>query len=449
MKNRLCIWIFASCVLTVTAEPLYAVCGSGRREMSVHQSDIRLDPGTRAYRVVRFSTVSLPIPATGFPTDCGLWAKSEVPGLSVVSSYAWVPPQVKPPGEWAQVGSQGETSTAVQPWFRYRSGTLEMFGVQFDGSAPAGTQGRILIAVNEGGDDNLAPRVIGSVNVYVDASAQTTTWFTVRTSSTNISGSSVSIDHPLLNGNSRAKLFVAHVTNLPGLAETLWNHPLITSYNGSRWLIRNVDGTAMPAGLGFNVRIDPGASQYSTRRPELSAPVQFIELDEPSANGNPYATIVVSSTWWLAANAHPVAVQYHAPRWRIMNADRALIPAGVRFNVRVLGFSAYRDGSVDSRLDDFISNAAGVSTKDAVSTQPPAARPLNFWWQLGNNPVFPMLLTQNLSPMGNNVSPDGKYIGLKYLDGIAPRWAVVYEDGSGIPLSSAFNILGRPQPLVP
>lgn len=450
MRNVRLVSALTGCVIALAAvEPLHAVCSSGRREMSVQHSDIRLQPGARAYVPIRFMTVSLPIPAGGFPSDCGLWAKAELHGLSVVSGYGLVPPQVKPQGEWAPIGSSASASAASQPWFGARGGALELFSILFDGSAPAGTQGRILLAVNEGGDVNPVMRAIGAINVYVGFPTPTPTWFTVTTTASNVSGSRITLDHPLLNGNGGARLFVAHVLNPPGLIPTFWNHPVMTSYDGARWVIRNADGATMPAGLGFNVRIDPSASQYSTGRPELSRPVQYIEINDPSANGNPYATIAVSPTGWLAVNAHPIAVQYRAPRWRIMNADRAVIPAGVRFNVRVIGFSAYHAASPASRLDDFISNSAGVSVREISVASAPETRLLHFWWQLGNNPTFPMLVTQNLSPMGNNVSPNGKYVGLKYVDGNTPRWSVIYEDESAIPLSSAFNIFAQPQSLVP
>jgi hypothetical protein len=132
-----------------------------------------------------------------------------------------------------------------------------------------------------------------------------------------------------------------------------------------------------------------------------------------------------------------------------MNADRALIPAGVRFNVRVIGFSAYHMHPLASRLEEFASNSAGVAVRDIDgAAAPPDARLLHFWWQLGNKPTFPMLVTQNLSPMGNNVSPNGKHVGLKYVDGERPRWSVVYEDGSAVPPSAAFNVFAVPQPLV-
>jgi len=437
-------------VTSFASGPASALCLEGRREISVQHSDIRLDAGLRAYLPVGFMTVSLPPPPGGLPpVDCGLYAKSEFPGLSVQTAYATVPPQIVPPGQWAPIGSSAAASPGDQPWFRLRSGTLELFAVRFDGSAPPGTQGRILIAVNEGGDVLTVLRVIGAINVYVGFPEPSPTWFTVTTSARNVSGNRVTLDHRLLNGNGGAKLFVAHVVNPAGLARTLWNHPLITGHDGTRWYIANADGTPMPEGLGFSVRIDASAAQYSTGRPEISGPVPYIEINDPSANGNPYATIAVSHTAWRAVNARPVAVQYRAPRWRIVNVDRSRIPAGVRFNVRVLGFTSYHQFLPDPRLDEFIGNAGGISIAEPVSTPTPKLRGLHFWWQLGTDAAFPMIVTQNLSPMGKNVTANQSYVGLQYIESDAPRWSIVNENGAPIPLSAAFNIFASPRSLVP
>jgi hypothetical protein len=147
-----------------------------------------------------------------------------------------------------------------------------------------------------------------------------------------------------------------------------------------------------------------------------------------------------------ALNAHPIAVQYRAPHWHIVNSDHALIPAGVQFNVRVIGFSAYQIFDQAPRLDRFVGNSAGVSVNEIGITDT-HQRLLHFWWQLGTRPTFPMLVTQNLTPMGNNASPNAKYLGLKYVASDKPRWAVINEDGSEI-RQAAFNVFAEPQPVI-
>jgi hypothetical protein len=335
---------------------------------------------------IRLITTDLPIPAGALPPDCGVFARSEVPGLSVVSAYGVFPPTVNPNGVWASIGVANDANPTSQPWFGTSGDRHILFTVLADGTTPAGTQGRISLAVNEGGDVISVLRTIGTINVIVGPSSATT-WFSVNSTALNISAHRVVLDHPLLNGNGGARLFVSHVYNPPGLTPTFWSHPIATHYDGAlaKWTINNSDGQTMQAGLGFNVRIDPSATRYYTGDPSVRPPVPFVTINDPIANRNPYATIIVGMTTGLAVNPHPVAVQYAAPNWRIVNSDGALIPAGVRFNVKVIGFSAYHRYdfvTTDDRIDRFVSNAAGISV-DGSSFVSTDTRLLFFWWQFG------------------------------------------------------------------
>lgn len=432
-------------IMLAAAQPINALCREGRRVIVVHNSDIRLAPGVPAYLPITVMSFDIPVPAQPLPADCGISAKSELPGLSVVSSYGPVPPIVNPPGVWTPIGASTSPPNIQPPYHRQYPG-IDMFSVRFDGTAPAGTHGRIVLGVS-GSDigDPTAMTQIGSINVYVGDSTSTSTWFMVTSTSANVTGHRLRINHPLLNGNGGAKLFVTHVYNPPGLTPRLWNHPIMTFYDGSRWCINNADGAPMPVGLGFNVRMDASASQYYTGHPETNPPKPYVEIKDPIANGNPYATIAVSMTQGRATNPHPVAVAYQGSRWRIVNSDGALIPAGVRFNVRVLGYSAYHDNSPGMRLDEFMSNSAGVSVKDY--SQPTDTRLLSFWWQLGN-PRLRMLVTPNVTPMGQVGWSGGKYVGLKYVGTDKHKWSVIHEDQSNIPFNAAFNIFAEPQPLI-
>jgi hypothetical protein len=352
-------------------------------------------------------------------------------------------------GVWAPIGVASDADPTSQPWFGSNGDRHILFTILADGTTPAGTQGRISLAVNVGGDLISVLRTIGTINVLVGPSSAT--WFSVNSTAANVSSNRMVLDHPLLNGNGGARLFVSHVHNPPGLTPQFWNHPIAAFFDGTKWSIRNSDGATMRAGLGFNVHIDASASQYYTGDPHIKPPVPFITITDPIVDGNPYATIIVGMTAGLAGNPHPVAVQYVAPNWRIVNSDGALIPAGVRFHVKAIGFSAYgkdiaQTPNLDDRVDHFVSNGAGISVQgnSAVSTD---TRLLFFWWQLGKRSL-PIIVTRNLSPMGQNIPPEGKYMGLKYVGGTKPQWSVVYEDQSIIPSTASFNLAASPQPVV-
>lgn len=456
MRNVRFVMAFMVTVMALTAvQQVYALCSSGRRELSVQHSDIRLEPGVLNYLPIRIMTVSLPIPAGAFPPDCGLSAKSELPGMHIISGYGIVPPATNPPGVWTWIGSTATANPAAQPWFGWNGGEVEYFSILFMGTDPGaaqpGTHGRIVIGVNVGGDIPVM-RPIGVINVHVGyPSTPTPTWFTASSNAGNVSGNRMALDHPLLNGKPDAKLFVAHLINPPGLTPRYWNHPLVTVYNSTllRWVIANADGAQMPVGLGFNVQIDQSALQAYTGAPGAFPPVPYVQINDPTANDNPYATIAVSMTSGLAANPHPVAVEYSGSRWRIVNSDNALIPRGVRFNVRVVGFSAYHRDGLGGRQDKFVANSAGISVTDITpgGSPPSSGRILHFWWAGGNRTV-PMLVTPNRTPMGTAAPTTGRYVGLKYVEGIRPRWSVFHEDESVIPFNAAFNVFAQPQPLL-
>ena len=433
-------------ITLIAAQSTSALCREGRRVVVVHNSDVRLEPGVPTVVPITVMSFDIPVPAQPLPADCGISAKSEVRGLSVVSSYGPVPPIVNPPGVWTPIGPSTSPPSGIQPPYQRQFPGMDMFSVRFDGSAPAGTQGQIVIGVS-GSDfgDPTAMSPIGVVNVYVANPTSPSTWFLAISTTSNVTANRMRLNHSLLNGNPNAKLFVTHVYNPPGETARFWNHPLLTSYDGTRWCIVNGNGAAMPTGLGFNVRIDSSASQYYTGHPETNPPVPYVEIKDPVANDNPFATIAVSMTAGRATNPHPIAVAYQGSRWRIVNSDGAMIPAGVRFNVRVLGYSAYRDNLPIMRLDDFLSNSAGVSVKDF--SQPTDTRVLMFWWQMGK-PKLRMLVTPNVTPMGQGGWAGGKYVGLKYVGGDNHKWSVIHEDQSIIPGNAAFNILAEPQPLI-
>ena len=442
-------FIFALLTVLIAHDAL-AVCSGGFRVGAIQNSDIQLTAGVKAYLPVTYITVDLPAP---LETDCGVYARSDVPGVSLVSAYGIVPPVSAPSGTWTPVGVASAYPPGAQQWFGTFGERQLIFAVVADGTTPAGTQGRITLGVNNS-EFNVLPRTIGYINVVVGAqNANTATWFSVVSTATTISANQLILDHPLLNSNPSAKVFVQHVYNPSGQTARTWNHPIAGVYNSTRarWTVHNVDNFAMVAGLGFNVNIDPSARQIYTGNPLTSPPVSSITINDPISNNNPYATIVVGTYFTSgvtdALNAHPVAVRYVAPNWQIFNADRTNIPAGVRFNIKVIGFSEYHTltltPSNSDRLDFFVSNAAGVSADGLYSTAT-QTRPINFWWQLGK-PALPIVVTPNATPAGITGTVDSKYIGLRYVDGAKPQWGVMYEDQTVVSSTASFNVAGKPQ----
>ncbi len=63
------------------------------------------------------------------------------------------------------------------------------------------------------------------------------------------------LDHPLANGNPRAKLMITPNWNPGGFGGVYNNHAMGVWYNGSRWEIFNQDFSAMPPNAAFNITI--------------------------------------------------------------------------------------------------------------------------------------------------------------------------------------------------
>jgi hypothetical protein len=437
----------------------------GWRELVMQVPDIELKPGVPAYFPVEIKTIDLDnkVNGVGPPIDNGLFAKSTVPGLSIRCGYCGgAPPQkVFPPYEWAPIGGASGVGQS-EPWFG-TPGSPRKFAAIFDGSAPNGTVGNILIAVNQAGEGEFAPRVIGSINVFVFLSPKPG-WFRVTGTSATVSGNRLILDHPYLNGNFNTKLFVTHVYSAPGHSPMYWNHPVSVAYDTSleRWTIANDDAEIMPQGIVFNVRIDPSGQvvrsanwKYHLGLPPTCVPpfehVRAVAIDHPSANLNPYATIIVTPR---SPHERPIGLSYVAPTWYIVNAgfsppDRPPLPLCGVYNVQVMGFSEYWSGvpqSIGDDLDPFASNAAGVTIEE--NGPPSDQRNLPFWWQLGN-PDEPIIVTQNLTPSQPPQQfptvRDPVFVGLSYSGGSYPRWQIVNEDGTAVPKYASFNTWGQPQ----
>ena len=423
-----------------------AVPSAGWRELAVQIPDINLKPGVPAYLPVELKTVDID---NTLPTDNGLFAMSNVPGLSIISAYGYATKTTIPPNMWAPIGEAEFFVPGTTPWVGHENGvtgiSIQKFAIVFDGTAPNATQGKILIAVNEGGETEFYPRIIGSINVFVFLSPAPA-WFSVTGTSATVSGSRLILNHPYLDGNIDANLFVSHVYNSPKHAPMYWNHPVSVAYDTSlnKWTIVNDDFATMPIGITFNVRIDPSA--IVVRSPTMSRNgicliTTTIPIDHPSANSNPYATIIVTPR---SPDASPIAVKYIAPTWYIVHADGS-VPACGTYNVQVAGFSEYftLDLLIGNALDLFVSNGAGVS----IEGTPSGPRNLPFWWQLGKSDE-PIIVTHNLTPPATFmavVQTDPVFIGLSYSGGSTPQWQIIHEDGTAVPMHASFNTWGQPQ----
>ena len=170
-----------------------------------------------------------------------------------------------------------------------------------------------------------------------------TSVFVHKATAANILSHSTIIDYPLTNGKPNAIMLVTPNDNPGGVGGIDDNHPIGVFYDGSKWRIFNQDGAAMPVGAAFNVFVPtagPGVGVFVTKFTGPSWPV--VTIDNPLANGNPNAIILVTPNYNPGGvggvNADfPIGVRYYstAKKWGIFSQDGTNLTDTTAFNVYV------------------------------------------------------------------------------------------------------------------
>ena len=324
--------------------------------------------------------------------------------------------------------------------------------MRYNGAATAGTSGRVDIATADELGNPIT--ILGRVNVYIVGAKPDPTWFTVTSTKRSIAGDSLILDNEHLNVQPGARVFAMHY----GGATQHWNHPIAVTYDSwtARWMIRNEDGEKMPVGISFHVRIDPSASLITT--PHNYA-TNSLTIDDPVANYNPFATIVV--TPWSAGNrrmTRAFAVRYAAPYWRIVFQDGSPMPVSdytripydnAGFFVKIVGASTYVDdrvGPQDPSGFNLTSKSNGVGL-DIVGRAPRSSGDTrylrNFCWAAGST-LTPVIATLNQTPLPYP-APASYYFffeaaiyGASFVNGTA---TIYHEDGTNIDPFVPLNVM--------
>jgi hypothetical protein len=430
------------------AFPAAALCLSGNtdREIVGQLPDLFLRSGIPEVRSIHHRHAiydAPPITTNPWPFyDCQSNAMSTTTGVSVESTYGYeygVGP-IHPPGELASIAqSDGTSGSSMGPYFGPHASPVEL-KLHFDGTAPAGTRGNIVVTQQRTDGGAIVPdRGIGEMNVYVidsDAPVPKTALRVVGDAASIINDHLI-LDHPLLNGSPQNRILISHSV-VPGdpASAMAWPHATSVGYDVTlaRWFIRNDDRAAMPAGIAFNVRIDPSA------RVTVGS-----NIDDPRANHNPMAAIFVTA---MTPTEHPLGVKYNrlTSRWNIVATDGALLDPYNHYIVQIFGASAYRDdrccvdGESDPIRTNRFSRSVGVDVYGRGSQRTSGSqRHFDFPWLAGADPLDAApLVTPNLTPTGlAGHFVNMGYSGIVYENG---NWSVAREDGAPMAESAAFNV---------
>jgi hypothetical protein len=200
------------------------------------------------------------------------------------------------------------------------------------------------------------------------------------TTEKNTAGHITTLDHPQLNGNAKAIVFILPNYNVNG-AEAggqNYNQNAGVWYDGGRWTIFNQNTKEpMPLNMTFNVMIapenDPNYFTYTVKQTDIAAnaaPNGAI-IDHPMTNGKTKAMLLITQNWGGIYNDASQVVGYAKGQWRISNNGylafwngqttdvRCLMPVGAQFNVMVIE---------NSKVSGFPSAQAFMHTTSAANT---------------------------------------------------------------------------------
>lgn len=267
------------------------------------------------------------------------------------------------------------------------------------------------------------------------------TAFRHLTSTANTSEHVTTLDHPQLNGNPNAVVFVAPSWEENGDQNHI--HPFGVWYNGSRWTILNQNKAAMSAAPTYRFRFKVLAFPAATSNTFVhtvstsNKALHITTLDHPALNNKPNAVVMVTQLYSVA-NPHEIGVWYDAGRWKIFNQDRVELPVNAKFNV-LIG-----------------TNGGGINGATAVQHTHTNASKLGAphpgytildHSTFNNNSRVHLFVTQrwigSYNPYGYNIwyddpSPNDRY---HYRDG---TWFVYNSQNEAMPDNAAFNILVVP-----
>jgi hypothetical protein len=182
---------------------------------------------------------------------------------------------------------------------------------------------------------------------FVYVSQGFTQTFTQITTADNTPGNYTILDSPLLNNNPNAVINVMHDWGTSG-SGAYYNEVLGVWYSAGRgrWTIFNNTSTAIPAGLKFNVLIQPKkegsfifTANASNIQPGINDHVAMIT--HPLLDYNPNALVYVTHNWNPPnttphiIDTHPLGVLYTSNHWTIYHTDFEAMTPGTAYNVFV------------------------------------------------------------------------------------------------------------------
>jgi len=262
--------------------------------------------------------------------------------------------------------------------------------------------------------------------------------FVHQATAANISGNYTVIDHPLINGNPNAIVFVTPNWNPGNVGGTYNNHNIGIWYSSSqqKWAIFNQDLAAMPVNAAFNVLVlVPQSDVFVHKATSANIFLNYSLIDHPLSNADPNAIVFVTPNWNPGGsssgiyNNQNIGVWYSLTnqKWSVFNQNTtAPMPNDAAFNVLI----PHPDASV------FVHKATAANTSGHITT---IDYPLT-----NNKPNAILLVTPNWNPGNVGGTYNDHPIGVYYTGG---KWTIFNQDFAAMPPNAAFNVIvPRPGP---
>ncbi len=170
------------------------------------------------------------------------------------------------------------------------------------------------------------------------------------------------------------------------------------------------------------------AVSFVHRATDANSRGDYTYISDPSIDADPDAIVLVTPASPASGGAmddvypHNIGVWYEsgAEEWAIFDQDRAAVPAGAAFEVRVPRAS-----------DAFVHSAAPANTVgDTTYLDDP---------RINGEPGALVSVTQNWNPGGGRGVYNDHPVGVLYDKG-ADEWAIYNKDGAPMPEGAAFNV---------
>jgi hypothetical protein len=237
----------------------------------------------------------------------------------------------------------------------------------------------------------------------------------------NISAAVSRIDHPALNNNPDAIVYVTQNWN-GGSSTGVYNTSRVGAYYSTstqKWSVFNEDVAAMVEGSKYNIYV--GASEFVHKSEAGNISSSVTRFDNPLINRNPDARVFALHNWnpfgsGTTTHDKTLGVFYNGSVWSVFNEDVSAMPENLYFNIAIAPNtdSAFLHSTTASNI------VANYTTID---------NPL-----LNGNPNARILVQQRYISSYNNVN-----VGLWY-NGSSSKWTIFNEDFSTMAEGMDFNV---------